>query len=147
VFRLAHVTDLHVRNFAGARVARLFRQRAIGALNLALVRRRKHRMEMLAALGEDLRTRQYDHLVVSGDLGNLSLLSEWREARSWIERTGVSVKNATVIPGNHDTYVREVVASGIFEKVFAAYQSGLASFYGHLSLCAATRGNCPGLRQ
>ena len=123
MFRLAHVTDLHVRNFAGARVRDFFGKRAIGALNLALVRRRKHRMEMLAALGEDLRTRQYDHLVVSGDLGNLSLLSEWREARSWIERTGVSVENATVIPGNHDTYVREVVASGIFEKVFAAYQS------------------------
>ena len=123
MFRLAHVTDLHVRNFAGVRVRDFFGKRAIGALNLALVRRRKHRMEMLAALGEDLRTRQYDHLVVSGDLGNLSLLSEWREARSWIERTGVSVKNATVIPGNHDTYVREVVASGIFEKVFAAYQS------------------------
>jgi 3',5'-cyclic AMP phosphodiesterase CpdA len=122
VFRLAHVTDLHVRNFAGARVRDFFGKRAIGALNLALIRRRKHRMDLLAALGEDLRARPRDHLVVSGDLGNVSLLSEWRAARSWIERIGASVDNTTVIPGNHDAYVKEVVLSGAFEQIFAAYQ-------------------------
>jgi 3',5'-cyclic AMP phosphodiesterase CpdA len=122
MFRLAHVTDLHVRNFAGARLRDFFGKRAIGALNLALIRRRKHRMELLAALGDDLRARPYDHLVVSGDLGNVSLLSEWRTARSWIERTGASVENATIIPGNHDAYVKEVVVSGAFEQLFAAYQ-------------------------
>jgi 3',5'-cyclic AMP phosphodiesterase CpdA len=123
VFRLAHVTDLHVRNFADARVRDFFGKRAIGALNLALVRRRKHSMDLLAELAKDLSARPHDHLVVSGDLGNLSLVSEWRAARSWIERTGASVENATVIPGNHDTYVREVVVKGTFEEVFAAYQS------------------------
>jgi 3',5'-cyclic AMP phosphodiesterase CpdA len=122
MFRLAHVTDLHVRNFAGARLRDFLGKRAIGALNLALVRRRKHRMELLAALGEDLRARPHDHLVVSGDLGNVSLLSEWREAKSWIERTGDSVETTTVIPGNHDAYVRDVVVSGVFEQLFAAYQ-------------------------
>jgi 3',5'-cyclic AMP phosphodiesterase CpdA len=61
--------------------------------------------------------------VVSGDLGNVSLVSEWRAARAWIERTGASVENTTVIPGNHDAYVEEVVASGAFEQLFAAYQS------------------------
>jgi 3',5'-cyclic AMP phosphodiesterase CpdA len=50
------------------------------------------------------------------------LASEWREARSWIERTGASVENTTVIPGNHDAYVKEVVVSGAFEQLFAAYQ-------------------------
>ena len=123
MFRLAHVTDLHVRNFAGARLRDFLGKRAIGALNLALIRRRKYRMDLLAALGEDLRARPHDHLVVSGDLGNVSLLSEWREARGWIERTDTLVENTTVIPGNHDVYVKEVVVSGAFEQVFAAYQS------------------------
>jgi 3',5'-cyclic AMP phosphodiesterase CpdA len=123
VFRLAHVTDLHMRSFAGARLRDFFGKRAIGALNLAVIRRRKYRMDLLAALGEDLRTRPHDHLVVSGDLGNVSLLSEWRAARAWIERTGASVANTTVIPGNHDAYVEEVVTSGAFEQLFAAYQS------------------------
>ena len=123
MFRLAHVTDLHVRNFAGARLRDFFGKRAIGTINLALIRRRKYRMELLAALGDDVRARPHDHLVVSGDLGNVSLLSEWREARSWIERTGATAENTTVIPGNHDAYVQEVVVSGVFEQLFAAYQS------------------------
>jgi 3',5'-cyclic AMP phosphodiesterase CpdA len=123
VFRLAHVTDLHVRNFAGARLRDFFGKRAIGALNLGLIRRRKYRMELLAALGDDLRARPHDHLVVSGDLGNVSLSSEWRAARSWIELTGATAENTTVIPGNHDAYVKEVVVSGAFEQLFAAHQS------------------------
>jgi 3',5'-cyclic AMP phosphodiesterase CpdA len=123
MFRLAHVTDLHVRNFAGARLRDFFGKRAIGALNLALIRRRKYRMELLAALGEDVRARPHDHLVVSGDLGNVSLPGEWRAARSWIESTGASTENTTVIPGNHDAYVQEVVVSGAFEQLFAAFQS------------------------
>jgi 3',5'-cyclic AMP phosphodiesterase CpdA len=123
MFRLAHVTDLHVRNFAGARLRDFFGKRAIGALNLALIRRRKHRPELLEALGDDLRARPHDHLVVSGDLGNVSLPSEWRAARSWIERTGATAENTTVIPGNHDAYVGEVVVSGAFEQLFATYQS------------------------
>jgi 3',5'-cyclic AMP phosphodiesterase CpdA len=123
MFRLAHVTDLHVRNFAGARLRDFFGKRAIGALNLGLIRRRKYRMEFLEALAEDLRVRPHDHLVVSGDLGNVSLPSEWRAARSWIERSGALAESTTVIPGNHDVYVKEVVVSGAFEQIFAAYQS------------------------
>ena len=123
MFRLAHVTDLHVRNFAGARLRDFFGKRAIGALNLALIRRSKHRPELLEALGDDLRARAHDHLLVSGDLGNVSLSSEWRAARSWLERIGASTENTTVIPGNHDAYVQEVVVSGAFAQLFAAFQS------------------------
>jgi 3',5'-cyclic AMP phosphodiesterase CpdA len=122
MFRLAHATDLHIRNFSGARLRDFFGKRIVGTLNLALIRRKKHRMELVAALGEDLRRRDYDHLVVTGDLGNVSLMSEWAEARAWIERTS-PVEKTTVIPGNHDTYVAEAVASGGFEKTFAAYQT------------------------
>jgi 3',5'-cyclic AMP phosphodiesterase CpdA len=122
MFRLAHVTDLHIRNFSGARLRDFFGKRAIGALNLALIRRKKHRMELVKALGEDLHTRTYDHLVVTGDLGNVSLVSEWGEARAWIERTS-PVEKTTVIPGNHDAYVAQAVTSGGFEKIFAAYQT------------------------
>ena len=122
MYRLAHATDLHIRNFSGVRLRDFFGKRAIGALNLALIRRRKHRMELVAALSEDLRRRVYDHLVITGDLGNLSVMSEWGEARAWIERTS-PVEKTTVIPGNHDTYVAEAVTSGGFEKTFAAYQT------------------------
>jgi 3',5'-cyclic AMP phosphodiesterase CpdA len=130
MFRLAQVSDLHVRSFAGARLRDFIGKRAIGALNLALFRRRKHRMELLEALGEDLRRKAFDHLVVSGDLGNVSLPSEWRAALAWIERTGKSVEDCTVIHGNHDTYVQEVVSSRAFEQIFTAYQKADLRFEG-----------------
>jgi 3',5'-cyclic AMP phosphodiesterase CpdA len=42
---------------------------------------------------------------VTGDLVNLSLADEYSRARAWLERLGTPA-NVTVIPGNHDVYVR-----------------------------------------
>jgi 3',5'-cyclic AMP phosphodiesterase CpdA len=44
---------------------------------------------------------------VTGDLINLSLPIEYQRARTWLETVG-SPKDVTVIPGNHDVYVRQV---------------------------------------
>lgn len=125
MFRLAHVTDPHFRatSFAGISWRSLFGKRAVGGLNLILNRRRKHRMELLAALGEHLRERGFDHLAITGDLGNVSLEGEWLAARRWIEALGTEPARVTVIPGNHDAYVRDVVIRGDFERVFAPYQT------------------------
>ena len=108
MFRLAHVTDPHFRGFAGARPWHFFNKRIRGTLNIALFRRRKHRMELLAELGRDLRGRPFDHLALTGDLGNVSLEGEWQAARAWIEACGTP-ETVTVIPGNHDTYVASAV--------------------------------------
>jgi 3',5'-cyclic AMP phosphodiesterase CpdA len=123
VFRLAHVTDPHFRSFAGARVGDFLSKRAVGALNLVVYRRRKHKMELLAALGEDLRRERPDHVALTGDLSNVSLDAEWHEALRWIEGLGASPEEVTVIPGNHDAYIADVVVSRTFEKLFARYQT------------------------
>jgi 3',5'-cyclic AMP phosphodiesterase CpdA len=123
VFRLAHVSDPHFRGYAGLSLGALAGKRAIGLLNLAVNRRRHHKLELLAALGEDLRAQAVDHLALTGDLANISLEGEWREALSWIERHGGGPEAVTVIPGNHDAYVADVVRAGVFEKLFARYQS------------------------
>jgi len=123
VFRLAHVTDPHFRSFDGARVGDFLGKRAVGALNLVVNRRRKHKMELLEALGEDLGRQVPDHLALTGDLSNVSLEAEWRVALRWIEALGRPGADITVIPGNHDAYVKDVVASGIFETLFAANQT------------------------
>lgn len=121
MFRLAHVTDPHFRGFAGARPWDFASKRLLGTLNILLVRRRKHRMELLESLGRDLDGRAVDHLAVTGDLGNVSLEGEWQAARTWLEAHG-KPEAVTVIPGNHDAYVAEVVARGSFERIFAPYQ-------------------------
>ena len=123
MFRLAHVTDPHFRSFQGARFADFVGKRAVGALNIVVNRRRKHKMELLAALGEDLRGDKPDHMALTGDLSNVSLEAEWRTALRWLEETGRTARDITVIPGNHDAYVPEVVTRRTFETLFGAYQS------------------------
>jgi 3',5'-cyclic AMP phosphodiesterase CpdA len=123
MFRLAQVSDPHFQSFRLSSVRQLFGKRALGALNLLVRRRRKHRMELLWALLDDLRGRPFDHLALTGDLCNVALESEWAAALRWIAATGLPSERVTVIPGNHDAYVPEVVENGAFERLFAAYQT------------------------
>jgi 3',5'-cyclic AMP phosphodiesterase CpdA len=123
MFRLAHVTDPHFRGFAGLRLGALAGKRAIGLVNLALNRRRHHKLELLAALGEDLASQAVDHMALTGDLSNISLEGEWGEALRWIERHAGPPEAVTVIPGNHDAYVADVVKAGTFERLFGRFQT------------------------
>jgi 3',5'-cyclic AMP phosphodiesterase CpdA len=123
MFRLAHVTDPHFRGFDGITLGALVGKRAIGLLNLAVNRGRKHKTELLAALGDDLRALAPDHLALTGDLSNLSLEGEWRAALRWLASHGGAPETTTVIPGNHDAYVADVVRAGAFEKLFGPFQT------------------------
>jgi 3',5'-cyclic AMP phosphodiesterase CpdA len=127
MFRLAHVTDPHFRPpsgpLAGMTMADLLTKRIVGMTNLVLNRRRHHRMELMAALALDLRARQPDHVAVTGDLSNVALAAEWAEARRWLAGLEMADPAVTVIPGNHDAYIDQVVKDGVFEATFAAYQS------------------------
>jgi 3',5'-cyclic AMP phosphodiesterase CpdA len=124
VFRLAHVTDPHFRGLAGARPADFAGKRALGFVNLVVNRRRKHKAELLEALLGDLRAQMVDHLAVTGDLSNVSIEGEWRAALRWLQAYGAPPDQVTVIPGNHDAYVQEVVATSAFERLFGAFQKG-----------------------
>jgi 3',5'-cyclic AMP phosphodiesterase CpdA len=123
MFRLAQVSDPHFQAFHLSSLRQLLGKRALGALNLLVRRRRKHRMELLQSLLEDLRGRQFDHLALTGDLCNVALESEWNAALRWIAATGLPAERITVIPGNHDAYVPEVVENHDFERLFGVYQS------------------------
>jgi 3',5'-cyclic AMP phosphodiesterase CpdA len=117
------VTDPHFRSFDGAKVGQFIGKRAVGALNLLVYRRRKHKMDLLAALNADLRAQAPDHVALTGDLSNVSLEAEWREALKWLEALGRSPEEVTIIPGNHDAYVPEVVERRAFESMFAPFQT------------------------
>jgi 3',5'-cyclic AMP phosphodiesterase CpdA len=123
VFRLAHVTDPHFRGFTGARPGDFLGKRVVGTVNLLVNRRRKFRMELLEDLRQDLRARGADHLALTGDLSNVSLPAEWQAAERWLDGLGASPEAVTVIPGNHDAYVEEVVRERLFERRFARYQT------------------------
>jgi 3',5'-cyclic AMP phosphodiesterase CpdA len=123
MFVLAHVTDPHFRGFAGASPLDFVNKRAVGTLNLIVNRTRKHKMQLLDALRQDMRAQGPDHLALTGDLSNVSLPGEWRAALAWIDTCGLAPESVSVIPGNHDAYVEAVVAGRDFEKLFAPYMT------------------------
>jgi 3',5'-cyclic AMP phosphodiesterase CpdA len=105
-FTLAHVSDLHLSTLEGVRARALFDKRILGYVSWRLRRRHEHRADVLDALRSDLQAAHLDHIAVTGDLTHLGLPQEFREAATWLERLG-GPEGVTVVPGNHDAYVRE----------------------------------------
>lgn len=103
MFVLAHLSDLHLAS--PPRVAELIGKRGLGFINWQRKRKYIHRPDVLEAITRDLKASAADHIAVTGDLTNLSLPNEYERARSWLESLGPT-RDVTVIPGNHDVYVR-----------------------------------------
>jgi 3',5'-cyclic AMP phosphodiesterase CpdA len=104
-FTLAHLSDPHLAPLPAPRLRDLANKRALGYLNWKRNRQKFHRRDVLDALVSDLQARNPDHIAVTGDLVNLALEAEFAPARAWLEGVGASDR-VTVIPGNHDAYVR-----------------------------------------
>ncbi len=105
IFRVAHLSDLHLTSLVGVKVRDLLDKRALGYLSWRLRRRREHAPQILAALRHDLSGLPLDHIAITGDLTHIGLPSEFQQARQWLEMLGLPT-DVTVVPGNHDTYVR-----------------------------------------
>jgi 3',5'-cyclic AMP phosphodiesterase CpdA len=102
--RIAHVSDTHVLSPHGVEWgAMLFNKRITGYINLVRRRGRVYRRAYLD-LVLDAVSREADHLVVTGDIANLALESEFAEARSLLDECARHVE-ITVVPGNHDIYL------------------------------------------
>jgi 3',5'-cyclic AMP phosphodiesterase CpdA len=130
MFVLAHLSDPHLGPIPAPRLAELFGKRAIGYLNWRRNRRGSHREEILAALVADLHAQAPDHIAVTGDLVNIALAAEFAPARQWLESLGQPY-DVTVIPGNHDAYVRKT--AGHSNRIWRDYMgndgdAGLPTF-------------------
>jgi 3',5'-cyclic AMP phosphodiesterase CpdA len=104
-FTLAHLSDPHLPPLPKARLRDLAGKRALGYLNWTRNRHKFHRRDVLDALVTDMQAQTPDHIAVTGDLVNLALEAEFEPARAWLESVGAPDR-VTVIPGNHDAYVR-----------------------------------------
>jgi 3',5'-cyclic AMP phosphodiesterase CpdA len=105
MFVLAHLSDPHMA--LQPRLTQLIGKRGLGFINWHRKRKHIHRRDILDEITRDLKTQPADHIAVTGDLVNLSLPIEYARARAWLETIG-SPDKVTVIPGNHDVYVRQV---------------------------------------
>jgi 3',5'-cyclic AMP phosphodiesterase CpdA len=109
MFVLAHLSDPHLAPIPTPRARELASKRGLGFINWYRGRHAIHRPEVLELIERDLAAREVDHIAVTGDLVNLALTAEFAAAHQWLARLGAP-ERVTVVPGNHDAYVRAAAA-------------------------------------
>ncbi len=105
VFRFIQISDLHLSIPRIGSWSEYANKRLIGYISWQRHRSRKHPPNVLDALVRQLRDCG-DHIVVTGDLTQLGTAEECSQARNWLQNTA-SPHDLTVIPGNHDVYVKD----------------------------------------
>ncbi|MFM9943543.1 MAG: metallophosphoesterase family protein [Hyphomicrobiaceae bacterium] len=120
---LAHLSDVHLGPLPRFGVRHWGIKRGLGYLNWQRNRRDAHRADVLAALVADLQAQRPDHIAVTGDLVNIGLPKEYEAALAWLRQLG-DPDGVTVVPGNHDIYVRTGRDPGVAR--WQAYMSARA---------------------
>jgi len=121
MFVLAHLSDPHLSPLPRPRWSELMGKRATGFVNWRRNRHLIHRSEVLARVVADLKASAPDHIAVTGDLVNISLVGEYALARTWLESLGPP-GDVSLVPGNHDAYVRG--AAHHFHSQWGDYMRG-----------------------
>lgn len=120
-FVLAHLSDPHLAPLPTPRLAELAGKRALGLVNWRRRRRLIHHADVLARIVRDVRAQRPDHIAVTGDLVNIALPAEYPASRAFLESLGMP-SDVTVVPGNHDVYVRGTTHQP--HKHWGAYMRG-----------------------
>jgi 3',5'-cyclic AMP phosphodiesterase CpdA len=115
MFKLAHISDVHLGPLPRLSIQELFSKRITGFVNWHRNRRKHLFGSTLDLLLDDIRAHQADHLAVTGDLVNLASGIEIRAAAAWLRALG-DPADTSVVPGNHDAYV-----PGAYEKSMRAW--------------------------
>jgi len=120
--RIAHISDLHVLALQGAVPFRLFNKRATGYANLKLHRKAQHKSELVRAIATHLSGAGVDHVVITGDVSNLALETEFAAVRSILDDVlGLPPSAVSIVPGNHDVYTRGAARDQRFFHYFEPY--------------------------
>lgn len=118
--RIAHLSDLHILDLKNVPPRAFLSRRLMGGINLITRRRGAHSAEVFERLLEDLLEQGPDHTVITGDLSNLALDSEFERVAAYL-RLLWDYDRLSVIPGNHDYYTPEAIREHRFEKAFYPY--------------------------
>src|SRR5690606_11719422 len=104
MFKFAHISDIHLGPLPKLTFRELMSKRITGFVNWHRNRRKHLFVNTLDLLLSDLKTRDPNHLMITGDLVNLATNIETRLAGEWLQSVGEPA-DTTVVPGNHDAYV------------------------------------------
>jgi 3',5'-cyclic AMP phosphodiesterase CpdA len=104
-FTLAHLSDPHLPPLPAVRFRDLAGKRVLGYLHWTRKRHKYQRRDVLDAMVSDMQAQSPDQIAITGDLVNLALEAEFAPSLTWLESVGARDR-VTVVPGNHDAYVR-----------------------------------------
>ncbi len=119
--RIGHISDLHILELDDPGPLKFLNKRLVGGLNLLLKRSDAHSTKVVEQALEHLDDLGVDHIVISGDLTNLALDSEFAAARRIVDGLRGGHDRVSVVPGNHDYYTPGAVRDNRFERHFDPY--------------------------
>lgn len=102
-FKFAHLTDIHLPIRKKPPLRSLLNKRILGYQSWLRKRSARHQQWASEALIADIRSQSCDTVLITGDLVNIALPSEFQDARRWLDGQFGSEK-IIYTPGNHDTY-------------------------------------------
>lgn len=120
-FVIAHLSDPHIGPLPRIPLAHLANKRLTGALNWHSARADIHNMDVLSAIIADIAAHQPDHVALTGDLVNVGYEPEFPQALAMASLLGPPDR-VSVIPGNHDAYIRGSLAG--MERAFRPFMLG-----------------------
>jgi 3',5'-cyclic AMP phosphodiesterase CpdA len=120
MFTLAHLSDPHLAPLPAPRWRELINKRITGYINWQRRRRFIHDADVLGKIVADVKAQAADHIAVTGDLCNIALEEEFVRGRKWLQDLG-SLRDVSLVPGNHDAYVSQAVR---YAPQWAPYMSG-----------------------
>lgn len=109
---LAHLSDVHLAPLPPVRARDLVNKRITGYLNWKIKRERTMSGDGLTRLVRHMREQNPDFTVITGDLVNLALDSEYNTTHNWLETVGPP-EQVALCPGNHDAYIKGQLQKGL----------------------------------
>lgn len=104
MFRIAHISDLHIPPLPRISLRQLASKRLLGQIAWYQKWKSEHQHAILDALQAHLRQINPDHICITGDVTFTTLPAEVDRAADWVAQLGVP-EQISLIPGNHDAYV------------------------------------------
>ena len=102
---ISHISDIHLPLTVQPSFSDLLNKRLFGFINHSSKRKKIHDIENLKIIFDDILKNSDDHTILTGDIVNLSLRSEFESASDFLG-SYFSKEKLSIIPGNHDNYVK-----------------------------------------
>ena len=104
--RFIHLTDPHLSSLSDCSLFSLYGKRWSGYLSWTYKRQRIYRRDTLDLLIAAVHAEAFDQLILSGDLVQIGLEREIREAGEWLSELAAPGQ-VFFVPGNHDVYAAD----------------------------------------